>query len=92
MLAKDFLPTSGPTKDDLRAGLTVLLAVSEAIREAREIPEGTLYAAVMGKVDLAGFEKILGILWQAGLIERKNHVVRWVGPTLEQDVKEVPRA
>ena len=67
--------------EDARAGLALTLAVSEAIREAREIPSGTLYASLMGKVDFEGYQKLLRILTGAGLIEvLPSHLIRWTGP------------
>ena len=68
-------------KQQLAVALAVTLAISEAIREAGEIPSGTLYAIVMGKVDLNGYQKILDILTNASLIRvMPSHLIRWVGP------------
>ena len=73
--------TPQPTPTQLRAGLALTLAVSEAIREAREIPSGTLYASLMGKVDYEGYQKLLRILTGAGIIEViPSHLIRWTGP------------
>jgi hypothetical protein len=72
-----------PTKEQLKAGLNIVLAVTEAIREAREIPAGTLYAVLVGKVDLAGFEKIIAIVTNAGLVEKRGDLLRWIGPELK---------
>ena len=69
-----------PTKEQLQAGLKIVIAVTEAIREAREIPEGTLYAVLTGKVDFAGFEKIVRIVVGTGLVEKQGNLLRWVGP------------
>lgn len=69
------------TKDQLRAGLKMTFAVAEAIREAGEIPSGQLYALVMAELDLAAYERLLGVLVGAGLINRgPNHLLKWVGP------------
>lgn len=61
-----------------------MVAVTEAIREAREIPEGTLYATLIGRVDIAGFEKIVGIVVGSGLVEKRGNLLRWIGPEITQ--------
>jgi hypothetical protein len=72
-----------PTTQELQAGLTMLHSVAETIREAGELPSGTIYATLTGRVTLEGYEKMLCILRGAGLIAvDDSHLVRWVGPTL----------
>lgn len=71
------------TKEQLKAGLNIVLAVTEAIREAKEIPAGTLYAVLCGKVDIQGFEKIVSIITGSGLVEKRGDLLRWVGPAIE---------
>lgn len=70
------------SKDQVKAAFTMVAAVAEAVREAGRIPSGTLYAALMGKVDLAGYEKLVGILKGAGLVEERSHELIWIGPSL----------
>lgn len=70
------------TKDDVKAALGVLLAVSETIREVKEVPRGVLYAQLMGTVSMTAYEKIISTLKGAGLVEESNHVLRWVGPEI----------
>ena len=66
--------------------VNVTLAVSESIRELGEVPSGTLYAALIGKVNYAGYEAILQTLTNAGLIQvMPSHMIRWVGPTLAKE-------
>jgi hypothetical protein len=72
-----------PTPEQLRAGQAVVLAVAETIRECGECPSGTLYAGLVGRVSFQGYQKILGILTNTGLIEvGQNHMIRWTGPHL----------
>lgn len=72
-----------PTQQQLNAGKQVVLAVAETIREAGECPSGTIYAALVGRVTFEGYQKILGILQNAGLVEQKaNHMLRWIGPSI----------
>lgn len=70
------------SKEQLKAGLDIILAVTEAIREAREIPAGTLYAVLMAKLDYQAFEKVVAIITGSGLVEKRGDVLRWVGPEL----------
>ncbi len=70
-----------PTPEQLKAGAAVVFAVAETVREAGECPSGVIYAALVGRVTLQGYEKILGILKGAGLVEvTPSHLVRWIGP------------
>lgn len=71
------------TREQARAAFNAVLAVAETIREAREIPSGTMYAALMERVDYAGYEKLISILKGAGLVEETPaHMLRWVGPEM----------
>ena len=71
------------TTQELQAAMTILHAVAETVREAGEIPSGTMYAALTGRVTLEGYEQILRILTGAGLIAvDARHMIRWVGPEL----------
>lgn len=69
-----------PTKEQLTAGFNIVVAVTEAIREAKEIPAGTLYAVLCGKVDMQAFDKIVRIIVGSGLVERRGDLLRWIGP------------
>lgn len=68
------------TKDQVKAAFGVVVAITEAIREAKEIPAGTLYAVLCDKVDLAGFERIVGIITGSGMVEKRGDLLRWIGP------------
>ncbi len=72
-----------PTAADLRAGLAVTLAVTEAIREAGEIPSGTLYALLCAKMDITAYQSMIAMLKRTGLIIETGHMLRWSGPVLE---------
>ena len=62
---------------EIKAGLEVIKAIAEAIREAKSIPSGTLYAVLMGKLSLEQYEKIISILINAGLVTESGHVLTW---------------
>ena len=71
---------STPTKAQVSAARILTLAVAATICEAGKIPSGTLYATLVGKVDYEGYQKMLGILKRAGLIEvMPSHLIRWTG-------------
>ena len=72
-----------PTATQIKAALAMTFAVAEAIREAGEIPSGTLYAMLMGKVDIQGYESMIRNLKNADLVEEKAHMLKWIGPKLE---------
>lgn len=74
------MENTNTTAAQTKAAFQMVAAVAEAIREARRIPSGTLYAVLMGKTDLAGYEKMIGILKGAGLIEEKSNELIWIGP------------
>jgi hypothetical protein len=69
------------SKQDLHNGFETIRAIADAIRELGTVPAGTIYAVVMGKISLEAFEKILGILKGAQLIEQdQSSLLRWIGP------------
>ena len=72
-----------PTSEQKKATFLMVAAMAEAIRGLGTVPSGHLYAMVMGKVDLAGFERIIQTLVNAGLVDNKSNELRWIGPTLE---------
>lgn len=63
-----------------RAALNIVLALAEAIRELGRVPSGTLYANVMGKLDLATYEAAIRMLKNAGLVKETAHELEWTGP------------
>lgn len=71
------------TAPQVSAAFSLLAGVSEAIREAGRIPSGTLYAVLIGKIDITGYQKIIGILKNAGLVEEKSHELIWIGPSFQ---------
>ncbi len=65
------------TKDQLSSALNVLMAVADAVKEAKSIPAGTLYAVLMGKVDKQGFDSIIRTLVNSGVIRYESHLLIW---------------
>lgn len=69
------------TKAEIEAGINAVMAVGNALKELREVPEGTLYATLMQYVSLEQLRKILDMLIGAELVTRTPaHLLRWVGP------------
>lgn len=74
------MQTQTVTKEQVKSAFTALAAVAEAIREAKRIPSGTLYAMLIGKVDMPSYERMISMLKNAKLIEERFHELIWVGP------------
>ena len=60
------------------AVVEIIKAVADAIRELKRVPSGHLYARLMGHMDLDQYNLIIGLLINAGLIEKTNsHELIW---------------
>ena len=88
------------TKEQIAASLMAVKAVAEAIRELKRVPSGTLYAQVMGVMDLATYERIVLIqalqlnnfsrtLTAASLGIRRNHLYQRM-KILKINLSEIP--
>ncbi len=67
------------TTKQINAGLEILKALADTIRQLRSVPSGELYARVMGHMDINAYDKALSILKGAGLIAESNaHMLTWV--------------
>jgi len=71
---------SNATAQQVTAGIRMAAAVGEAIRDLGSVPSGHLYARLMGHMDLDTYNKLIGLLKQANLVEESNHLLTWVGP------------
>ena len=70
-----------PPRSQLTGALKVVMAVTETIRELKEVPSGHLYAALMGHMSLEEYESILRVIEGADLIKvDRSHLIRWIGP------------
>ena len=71
------------TKEQTLAAVKTLIAVAETIREAKQVPAGTLYAMLMGVMDLPTFESMVNTLVNTGLVGRgANHMLVWIEPVI----------
>lgn len=70
------------TKDAIKSTLNVVRIVADAIREAKEIPSGHLYATLMEYgMPLEVYQKIIDALKGAGLVEETPaHLLKWIEP------------
>ena len=78
---------------DVASVVRAIAALAEAVRELKEVPSGHLYARVMGAMTLGSYEAAVRVLKDAGLVEERGHVLRWVGPEIpETEADESDRA
>jgi hypothetical protein len=59
----------------------IITAIGDAIRDSKEIPSGTLYAVLCGRMSITAYSNIINILKRAGLVEEKSNLLRWIGPS-----------
>jgi hypothetical protein len=75
------------TPNQIRAVLETVRAIADAIREAKQISSGHLYAAFMPVVTLDGYEAALALIKGAGLVrEDQSRLLTWIGPAKESGV------
>lgn len=67
------------TKRQVQCLVATNLALSESIRELGEIPAGHLYARCLDYLDLDTFERLIGIIVDSGVVERRGHLLVWKG-------------
>lgn len=68
-----------PSRDEISAALTILKGIADTIRDLGSVPSGQLYAALMGRMDLDKYERVVSILKNAGLVTEEAHVLTWTG-------------
>ncbi len=69
------------TGKDLKAGLEIIKAVADAIRELGRVPSGHLYARLAASgCTFENYEKIISIIKNTGLVrETPGHELVWIG-------------
>lgn len=73
--------TMSVIKEQIKGTLETIRVVADAIRELGSVPSGHLYARLMSHMSHATYEKIIGVITRSGLVEEKNHLLTWIGPT-----------
>lgn len=77
---------------DRKKANVVVGAILETVSEVGEVPSGTMYAAMIGKVELADFEELLGICKSVGLVKvSQSHLVTLTAKG-EEAVKKIKAA
>ena len=73
-------------RQEVKTLLAYVRAISETIREMGDegCPEGPLYASLMGRMSFDSFQRIIQIIVNTGLVQRRNHALIWVGPKLQE--------
>lgn len=67
------------SNSELKAGLAIVRAVADTVRELGRAPRGVLYSALMAKgCTLANYEQIEGILVRAGLVRLESECLVWI--------------
>ena len=62
-----------------KAAMAIVLAVGEAIKELGSVPNGHLYARLMGQMNLETYNKVIALLVKVGAVKNENHLLTWVG-------------
>lgn len=65
------------TTEQIKSGFVILQAISEAIREVKEIPNGKLYSMLCDKMDINTYNKAIQILKNSTVIRESNNVLYW---------------
>lgn len=65
----------------ITAAIQTAAALGDTIRALGSVPSGHLYAQVMGHMSLDSYQGCITLLKQAELVEEKNHLLTWVGPS-----------
>lgn len=58
------------------------IAIAEALRELKSVPNGEFYARVMSFMDVHEYNAIIASLKTIKLIDEHAHVLTWIGPRL----------
>lgn len=69
-----------PQAASTRATVETLVALFEAIRELGSVPNGVLYAQVMGTISLRDYERAIDLLKGAQLVTESGHVLTCSAP------------
>lgn len=67
------------TNAELQAGLKIMVAAVEAIKDAGSIPSGHLYAAMMGTLSHPAYESMIRQILRTGLVEQTGDTLTWIG-------------
>lgn len=69
---------SQPSREEIKAALSAVMALGEAIKDLGSVPSGHLYAHVMGHMSLDSYNAAIGLLKRAGAVKEENHLLTWI--------------
>jgi hypothetical protein len=68
------------TEKQLNAGIAMVKAVADTVKELGRVPSGVVYSAMMTHgVSFEGYQKIVAILVRGGLIREESNQLVWIG-------------
>ena len=68
------------TKEQVKGAMAFVMAVADAIKELGTVPNGHLYANLMGHMSLENYQKVIDLLKRSGVVtESASHLLTWVG-------------
>ena len=69
------------TADPQRDFITHLAVLADTLYAVKAAPEGTLYAGLMGVMDVNTFQRLVEALVRLGIARREgSHVLAWTAP------------
>ena len=63
-----------------KAYVTMILAISDCIRDLGEVPSDHLYARLMDKLSIEAYQSIINALINTKVVREQNHLLTWIGP------------
>jgi hypothetical protein len=69
--------TMATTKEQVGAVLGVLQALADVVRASGRVPNGHLYARVMGSVSLDQYNQLVGVLVRSGVVRLEHDELVW---------------
>ena len=66
-------------KCDIGAGIGIICALADAVKELGQVPNGVLYVNFMLFLSLHEYSEIIEVLKQTGLVEEINNLLCWKG-------------
>ena len=67
------------TEQEIGSAIKLIKVVADTVKVAGQIPSGHLYAAMMHKIDLSTYNRVIDLVKRSGLVEEKSHLLKWIG-------------
>ena len=62
----------------VKAGLSLMVAVAETVKDLGQVPSGHLYAVLMDQMTFDQYNRIVDIMKRAGMVTEQNNQLTWV--------------